>query len=178
MKADPITGLKICPRCRDQSPAGKPADAFNHKKGSSDGLSSICRECASKYMRERRKTHTEYFRLHDMIRKSRQRAREKSIPCIITDDDIFIPANCPVPGCGRPLIPGDGRHLPSSPSIDMYNPILGYIPDNIWIICNRCNSRKQDMSGEDHITFGMQLVDGFKKERERVSQLKEMCVQF
>jgi hypothetical protein len=45
----------------------------------------------------------------------------------------------------------------------MYDPTLGYIPGNIWVICDRCNGRKQDMSGEDHVEFGWQLINAFKK---------------
>ena len=109
-----------------------------------------------------------------MFGKTRYRAKMRDILFTITEDDIYIPDKCPVESCERLLVmKNDGKtgSSPASPSIDRYDPSLGYIPGNVWVICNECNTRKRDMSGEELVSFGLQLIDAFKEECERVAQL-------
>lgn len=131
---------KTCTRCKEVKTVG----SFGANKSKADGFNIYCYECRHKI---------------DMIIKCRKRARAKSIPCDINAVDIHIPDNCPV--CACRLMAGAGKVTDTSPSIDMYNPKLGYVSDNVWIICFACNRRKGDMSGEDHVTFGLKLIDAF-----------------
>ena len=133
---------KTCIRCKEI----KAVNSFGINKRYADDLNIYCYECRHKM---------------DMIVKCRQRARRKSIPCEINATDIHIPNNCPI--CARQLIAGKKKVANASPSVDMYNPKLGYIPGNVWIICFGCNRRKGDLSGEDHVAFGLQLIDAFQE---------------
>ena len=185
MKINSVTGLKKCPRCKNQFLDGKPASDFGMDAGRSDGLSYLCRECVRIRNSQWRKENRESAEASSikwrkanprrtMLKSCRERARRKCLPCTITEEDIYIPEYCPI--CTRQLAfkCGEKRYgpTPSSPSVDMYNPKLGYIPDNTWTICITCNSRKLDMSGEDHVAFGIQLINAFKEECERVAQLQ------
>ena len=176
MRIDPTTGLKICPRCKDKFPEGKPADAFGVDNGRSDGLSYLCQECVKVRNSLWRKENLESAVASSikwrkanprrvMLKGCRERARRKSLPFSITEKDIHIPNECPI--CKRTLARklGEKKHgpAPSSPSVDMWDPRLGYILGNVWTICNACNSRKMDMSGEDHVAFGWQLINAFKE---------------
>lgn len=153
------TGEKTCTKCKETSPVS----SFPSNRRRKDGLDGWCRECAGAnaraYYIERSEADPKYI----MIMSCRARAKKKSLPCTISEKDISIPDNCPV--CDRPLIRGAGRggKGPSSPSLDMWDPTLGYTPGNTWIICDRCNMRKQDMSGEDHIALGWKLIEAFKQ---------------
>lgn len=55
-----------------------------------------------------------------------------------------MPDNCPA--CGVAFIFHAKKHGPRSPSIDRLTNMLGYIPGNVAIICNHCNSVKRDAS--------------------------------
>lgn len=181
MKINPETGEKICSKCKEV----KTADDFTVNRRKSDGLDGACRDCNKKKSicyRESNRDNPEYSeRRHKFnLQWSKNnpeaklwyncvaRAKAKELPCTITKDDINIPECCPI--CEHPMISGSGmgwedhhtRKL-QSPSVDMYDPRLGYIKSNVWIICLRCNSRKQDMSGEDHIAFGHQLITAREK---------------
>lgn len=175
---DPATGLKFCPKCTES----KTGDEFNSSKNNPDGLFNWCSKCSREDKARRRQADPEgaraakrasYARIikadparlkkDQMVRHSRRSAARRNIPHAITVEDIYIPEYCPVKNCGRQLTYGTGAACHSSPSLDKYNPSLGYIPENIWVICNACNARKQDMSGEGHLTFGWELIESFKE---------------
>ena len=81
----------------------------------------------------------------NLLSNARKRAKEKNLPFRIAYEDLLIPEQCPC--CFTYLKPGvtfDGTG--NSPSIDRLIPELGYIPENIVIICNRCNRRKAESS--------------------------------
>lgn len=85
-----------------------------------------------------------------------RRRRGDGIPVTITTADIWIPDTCPV--CGVALAIGSGNSSEKSPSIDRYDPTLGYVPGNILILCRGCNRRKQDHTGEQLIQFGQAVI--------------------
>lgn len=53
--------------------------------------------------------------------------------------------------------------IDSSPTLDRFDPSLGYIEGNVWVICWQCNRRKQDMAPERLIAFGFELIEAFKQ---------------
>lgn len=188
---DPVTGLKICSSCKTPKTAGN----FHHNKYSADDLTGQCVKCkaekrdsektriaaanwraanpeaartsARNSMRKWRETDPE----RAMLRAARYRAERAGISFTITESDIRIPKRCPVRGCHRLLVTGDGKNKASSPSLDRYNPSLGYSQGNIWVICQSCNSRKQSMTGEEFIAYGTNLIKSFKEECERLAEL-------
>jgi len=160
VKIDPITGLKRCPCCgQDKNP-----DDFWRSKVRSDGLDTRCKDC--------KKVWREDNYVHYIILASRNRAKLEGVPCTIDETDIYIPEICPISSCRRFLERKRGRAWSGSPSLDRYNPTLGYIPGNVWVICNKCNRDKQNMTGEQHIAFGTEIINAFKEECERVAQLQ------
>ena len=85
-----------------------------------------------------------------------KRRRRDGIPVTITTADIWIPVNCPV--CGVTLTVGSGASSDESPSIDRYDPVLGYVPGNVMVICRGCNRRKQNHTGEQLIQLGRAVI--------------------
>lgn len=143
-----------------------------------DGLQPYCCECHNKY----RSAHPVQVkatmdkwkknnRARIMVLSSRRRARQRGLPHSITETDIYVPDNCPISGCRRLLEYQTGSLSKASPSLDMWDPEIGYIPGNVWVICHGCNSLKLNLTGEGHIAFGIQLIDAFKEECERVAKL-------
>lgn len=91
----------------------------------------------------RRKEVPEYFMLHN----AKTRAKKRQEPCTITVEDIVIPERCPI--LGIPLAVNTGLLGPGSPSLDRFDPSLGYVPGNVWVISHRANSMKNDASPEE-----------------------------
>lgn len=55
--------------------------------------------------------------------------------------------NCPC--CGRAMWYGRVHNFVEGyqkPSLDRIDPAGGYIDENVWIICNKCNTKKNDSS--------------------------------
>ncbi len=59
-----------------------------------------------------------------------------------------------------------GHPNPASPSLDMWDPRLGYVTGNVWVICHSCNTRKSNMTAEGHIRFGHELIKAFLKQKQ------------
>lgn len=87
-------------------------------------------------------------RRRQLYRRAFARAKKYGVPCTITANDIIIPDVCPI--LGIPLIWTDkqGGH-PNSPSLDRFDPKLGYVPGNIAVISKRANAMKYDASIDD-----------------------------
>lgn len=80
-----------------------------------------------------------------------KRADTYGLPCTITEDDIGVPEICPV--LGFPLAVGAGGKKYNSPTIDKIDPLLGYVPGNVWVISNLANAMKQNATPGQLLTF-------------------------
>lgn len=104
------------------------------------------------------KTDAEY----KMWMEARKRAREKGIKFSITLDDIIIPTHCPVFHFRLKRNSKSGPSDPS-PSLDRFNPKLGYTKKNIWVISVKANRAKNNLSAKE---VGMLYATLRKKENE------------
>ena len=163
---NPHTGERVCHRCKEI----KTVDDFHKSRNTVDGLHPWCKECrrttpsevlrGRAYALNRTRENPELAMWHG----ARTRARKKNLPFTITVQDIQIPIYCPVPIHDPPclLIKQKGHPSQCSPSLDMYIPVLGYILGNIWVICLRCNRRKQDQSPRELIFLGKAMESAFQ----------------
>lgn len=78
---------------------------------------------------------------------AKRRARLEGLPFTITIDDIVIPETCPV--LSIPIILGQPANDPHLPSLDKFDPALGYTPDNITVMSLRANSIKKNATVEE-----------------------------
>jgi hypothetical protein len=82
------------------------------------------------------------------VKAAKCRAKRDGLPCTI--DAAFVlrqlRTSCPV--FGTPFDHGNNIHRATSPSLDKFNPSLGYTPENTWVISNRANTIKQDADAE------------------------------
>lgn len=113
------------------------------------GLASSCKVCVEgrvdqkkKYQRFRENNPVAY-----LVNPARCRAKQKQIPFDINNDDVVIPAICPV--LGIPLIASKHKYSPNSPSLDRIKPALGYVKGNVRVISYRANMLKNDATIEE-----------------------------
>lgn len=158
---------KTCSKCNTELLLS----SFGPRKGCKDGVNTICRVCASKkslayyhaneHVKKRQNAlqktpkHRERKRLimrriHDrdpqkaMLDVVKRRSVKQGRTFALVSSDIVIPEVCPC--CSVKLVRGDKRVTTTSPSVDRIENSKGYLPDNIWVICNRCNMLKGDAS--------------------------------
>lgn len=94
-------------------------------------------------VRDRRRSFDTWPNEH--IAHLRVRARAAGIECTITAADIPVPRLCPV--LGIELMPGSNSD--ASPSVDRFDPRLGYVPDNVLVISRRANQLKSNGTSDE-----------------------------
>lgn len=76
------------------------------------------------------------------------RANKRGMEFDLTQEDLILPAVCPV--LGIPIIVGAGSNAhPNCPSVDRMDNNKGYTKGNIRIISNRANLLKKDATLEE-----------------------------
>jgi len=68
--------------------------------------------------------------------------------------------HCPICGVKLATTLGKCNESPSLDRIDNENEIRS---DNVWIICNRCNSLKRDMTMREYIEHSRMIAEKFKE---------------
>ena len=83
-----------------------------------------------------------------LITQARQNAKQKGLEFLINKDDLEWPINCPILGFGLDYF-GVSGHKMLSPSFDRVDSTKGYIKGNVFVISNRANSFKGNMTIEN-----------------------------
>jgi len=84
---------------------------------------------------------------YEIWKQARYRAKRENFPFDLEISDIVIPERCPL--LSILLVPGKGKMLPSSPTIDKIIPSLGYVRGNVWIVSFKANSMKSNATLEE-----------------------------
>ncbi len=101
----------------------------------------------------RRKSYRARFRLRELLRFCRQRAKKSGTPFDITEADFdHLPTHCPILGIqlhygGN----GKGRQDDNSATIDRIDNARGYVRDNVLICSWRANRIKSDGTADRQI---------------------------
>jgi len=85
-----------------------------------------CKICTDNYNRPRAKNN---YYLYYMLFAASKRAKKKGLIFSLSEEDIIIPSTCPL--LGIPIMKGDKKISPNSPSLDRIDNTKGYIKDNI-----------------------------------------------
>ena len=105
--------------------------------------SGNCPECLKLSHRRRTNNYADW-----MLKAKKANAKARGIEFSLQPEDIVIPDKCPVLGIPIKAFMSKGN-IGNSPSIDRIDPSKGYTPDNIRIISNRANRKKQDCTVEE-----------------------------
>jgi hypothetical protein len=152
----------------------QPLDRFTKNKAKKDGLSQICKTCASLTAKEARSPHSKhkatakrYYQKNKPAYISRQhrnkstptgmitrllasarcRAKSNNLTFDLVATDITIPTTCPVLGIPIVLTNTGSNNKggkDTSPSIDRVDTSKGYTKDNIVVVSWRANRLKSD----------------------------------
>lgn len=106
------------------------------------GAGTAQRERDNEGAKKRRYRLPELF----MFRAVQRRAREKGLDFTISLEDISIPQRCPL--LDIPLI-RSSKTSPNSPSLDRKDSSLGYVPGNVWVISQRANTAKGNLTPDE-----------------------------
>lgn len=106
------------------------------------GVCTRTEACRAEGYRRRGRVSYVNCRVNNILSAAKRRAKASGAKFTITAEDVPpIPESCPV--LGIPLSLGsNGFPRPNSPSLDRKNPVLGYVPGNIWWISHQANTMK------------------------------------
>jgi hypothetical protein len=162
-----VETTKRCPQCN----ADKPMSEFFRRGGDrGQQLQSWCKTCLKParnrsmmktYRRdplawiEKQHEQRSASPIKYLVTQSRRRAKLDGLEHSITTDDLVMPSHCPL--LGIPLFFSRGRPTPNTPTIDRFNPRLGYVPGNVWVISYRANTIKSDATLDELLTLTRNL---------------------
>lgn len=123
-------------------------------------------ERKAQWYQDKRESMSIEERLKEMVRRARNRAKEKNVPCTITWKDIKYRETCPLLGIklNWGFTTNEGGRNIDTPSLDRINPILGYVPGNVCIISTLANMMKSSASLEQLQTFYSNIFNYMKNE--------------
>lgn len=127
--------MKTCTQCGET----KDESEFYGEKGR---LKSECKVCnnARNVINNRKDPRGR------MVATAKWRAKKYGIPFNLSKQDFVIPAVCPL--LGIPISPVGSKRSDNSPSLDKIDPKKGYTTGNVWVISDKANRMKQNMTVE------------------------------
>jgi hypothetical protein len=181
-KPDPKQKTKVCSMCEQELKTSK----FSLNGYNRDGYNSYCKDCKSKYQKEKGypkkyllkrklkiRTDVEYrdhvnaqkrrdrikHKVHYMVTAAKQRASKKGLDFNIEKSDIVIPEYCPI--LGVKLINGNKDDYEYTPSLDRIDPTKGYVKGNIQVISKKANSMKNNANEKELLAFANWIFKTF-----------------
>ena len=97
-----------------------------------------------------------------MLRRARQRAKERGLEFNLELKDIHIPTHCPVLGIELACHKGRSGGNPNSPALDRIDNTKGYVKGNVMVISHRANMMKVDASPEELIKFAEWVLTRYR----------------
>jgi hypothetical protein len=85
-------------------------------------------------------------------------AKQRNLEFNLDLEDIKIPEFCPLLGIKLEYTP-KGRAKFNTPSVDRIDSCKGYIKGNVWVISNKANTMKQDVSLKLLKTFAKNVIE-------------------
>lgn len=99
-----------------------------------------------------------------MLRRAKQRAKERGLDFDITAEDIVIPTHCPVLGVELKVHKGRSGGNPESPALDRIDNTKGYVKGNVMVVSHRANMMKVDASSEELIKFAEWVLTRYRQD--------------
>ena len=159
----PVT--KRCSKCGEVKASGE----FYKQKTTRDGLNSWCKECTNQNCKDRRKKEPGkynayqkeyYIKNSENVWAYRTLSQHGGMHLL---DDVRKAAKrtkfCPI--CRCELKYCNGPQKANSATLDRIDNMEIVAPDDIWIICRRCNTTKSDRSMAEFVSYCMMVAEKF-----------------
>ncbi len=147
---------KLCPKCEQEKPLAAfhrfVANNGSHK--SIRGVQCYCKDCARGWENEKRATNPKMHWSRYMCGRIKHRSAKRGYRYDLTPEYLhsICPDVCPALGIELlyPVKVGSKKAANDrSPSVDKFNPALGYVIGNVFVISNRANVLKRDASVDE-----------------------------
>ena len=116
----------------------------------------------------KRKSHARCI-VHNLWKRTKDRAIKKNYEFNIEESDVIIPEFCPI--LEIPIFIGTRKSYNNSPTIDRIDNSKGYIKGNIKIISMLANTMKNSATNEQLLTFCKNIVKYINKNNDIVQTI-------
>lgn len=109
-----------------------------------DGTTQSC-GCLARELKavEKTKHGKSKSKEYSLLHSAKYRANKTGVDFNLELSDIRIPESCPLLGI---KIESGTSMLPSSPTVDKIDPARGYVKGNIWVISQKANRMKSNLT--------------------------------
>lgn len=94
-----------------------------------------------------------------MLRRAKQRAKEKGLEFNLTEDDVVVPTHCPILGIELKMHKGRSGGNPGSPALDRVDNSKGYVKGNVMVMSHLANMMKSSANTEELIRFAEWVIN-------------------
>lgn len=93
-----------------------------------------------------------------MLRRAKQRAKDKGLEFNLSAGDVIIPKLCPILGIELKMHKGRSGGNPNSPALDRVNNNKGYVKGNVMVMSHLANMMKSSATTEEMVMFAKWVI--------------------
>lgn len=97
------------------------------------------------------------YRMRSAINSARARCKLRGIPFALSEEDVGTPTHCAVTGIEFNMTSSRYRNI-FQPSLDRFDPKLGYVKGNVRVICHGYNLAKHTGTDADVLKLARAIV--------------------
>jgi len=108
-----------------------------------------------------------------MLRRAKQRAKDKDIEFNLAIEDVVIPSHCPILGIELKMHKGRSGGNPNSPALDRVDNDKGYVKGNVMVMSHLANMMKSSATTEEMIKFAEWVIKTHGNSADEVANISE-----
>ena len=108
-----------------------------------------------------------------MLRRAKQRAKERGVDFNLSLEDITIPTHCPILGIELKMHKGRSGGQPNSPALDRVDNNKGYVKGNVMVMSHLANMMKSSASTEQMVLFAEWVIKTHGNSANEVANIGE-----
>lgn len=108
-----------------------------------------------------------------MLRRAKQRAKDKNLEFNLTIEDVVIPTHCPILNIKLKMHKGRSGGNPNSPALDRVDNNKGYVKGNVMVMSHLANMMKSSATTEEMIKFAEWVIKTHGNSADEVASISE-----
>ena len=108
-----------------------------------------------------------------MLRRAKQRAKDKGLKFDLSVEDVIIPKFCPILGIELKMHKGRSGGNPNSPALDRIDNNKGYVKGNVMVMSHLANMMKSSATTEEMVKFAEWVIKTHGNSADEVTTISE-----
>jgi len=108
-----------------------------------------------------------------MLRRAKQRAKDKGLDFDLSVEDVAIPKFCPILEIELKMHKGRSGGNPNSPALDRIDNNKGYVKGNVMVMSHLANMMKSSATTEEMVKFAKWVIKTHGNSADEVTTISE-----